>query len=1133
MFRKSRHLIALMLVWGCVSAQAATVDLNTGVVGWWTFDEGTGNTAYDGSGNNNHATLMGNATWTTPGAPGKTGSAIALNGTSAFLRIEHSPSLDLTRAMTYEMWIHYTGTPADALFCKGVAGDGNAWKNLAVRLDDDPVTYRQLNWRSRGGDTVNALNSRTGIPLAEWIHVAVTFDVDAPGNNQKIYLNGKLDAANRSANPLTTNAGPLFLGAETYTQPAGRWFFQGMLDEGSIYNRALNPVEIKTIAGVKPATDPTPKDGATVSTTSVLLEWWQGSNVAAQNGHHVYFSDRSADVNDGTAAADKGFTTEPNYPVTGLIPGITYYWRVDEVNNVHPDKVWRGPVWSFIVATEKAAVPNPPDGAQYVNLHRILSWAPGTGAVSHRVYFSIDQAKVAAGATEADKGATTEPNFAPGLLKHDTIYYWRVDEFDGTKMQGGDVWSFETTASGDPNLVGWWTFEDNYLDISGNENHGWPINNAHTTVVDTRPFSSTTGVLTLNGTNECVYVPYSRTLDIATMGTVALWVYGGAGNDAPIRHGGWNASYSFRLDNAATRRLQFRTTGAAPGLVTNTGLPTTEWTHIALTFDYTVPEPGTNQKFYLNGKLDAENRAATPLAGNLYYVAIGGRENANSMWGGLLDDVRIYNRALAVSEVKVVMTGDPNLASDPNPADKSMPDEAHATPLTWTKGVNATEHDVYFGTDAGAVQNATPADPLGVYQGRQVSTSFTPAGALEWGRTYYWRIDEVNPALPGSPWKGAVWSFTVADFVIVDDFESYTNDEGSRIYETWIDGWTNGSGSQVGYTSAPFAEQTIVHGGRQSMPLDYNNAKPPFYSETERKWAQPQDWTIGGVSNLVVWFRGNPVSFLETGPGAITMSAWGNDIYNAADQCRFAYRTLAGNGTIVAKVESIGNSDPWAKGGVMIRESLDAGSRFAIILVSPGNGVRFQARVITDGLATSDTAVATPEQIALAAPVWVKLERSGSAFSGYYSVDGVKWTALSWNPQTINMVAPTVYVGLALTSHNVNVPTTASFSGITTTGAVTAGPWQVARIGAEHPGNSPEELYVTVQDSAGKTATAVHPDPAAVLTTAWTEWKIPLSSLAGVNLAQVKKLSAGVGDRANPQPNGTGKLYLDDIRVAR
>jgi len=1136
MCRKPMCVTFLMLVLGCAWTGYGAVDLNTGLVAWWAFDEGTGTIAYDGSGNNNNATLTGGATWTTPGAPGKEdGYAISLNGSNAFLRVEHSESLNVSNAVTFEMWVYYTGTPADALMVKGAAGDGNAWKNLGIRLDDDPVTYRQLNWRSRGGDTVNALNSSTGLPLAEWTHIAITFDVDAPGNNQKIYINGKLDAENRSANPLTTNAGPLFIGAETYTQPAGRWFFQGMVDEGSLYNRALNPVEIKTIAGVKDSTDPTPRDGDTVSTTSVLLQWWQGANVAAVNGHHVYFSDQFADVNTAAAGADKGFTTDPNYLVTGLVPGRAYFWRVDEVNDVHPDKIWTGGVWSFTVAADKAAVPNPPDGALYVNRNRVLSWAPGTGAVSHRVYFGVDQTKVAAGAADVDKGVAMDPNYTPGTLKHDSIYFWRVDEFDGTATHQGDVWRFTTTASADPNLVGWWPFEDGYLDISGNENHGRSINNAHITTVDTRPYSSTTGVLTLNGTDECVYVPYSPTLDIATMGTVAMWVQGGAGNDSPIRHGGWNASYSFRLDNAATRYLQFRTTGAAPGLVTNTGLPDTEWAHVALTFDYTVPDPETNQKFYINGKLDAENRADTPLAGNLYYVAIGGRERASNMWGGMLDDVRIYNRALAGTEVQVVMTGDPNLASDPMPADRSVPDELHATPLTWTAGANAVQHDVYLGTDAGAVQNATPADPLGVYRGRQTETSFTSADPLEWGQTYYWRIDEINDAHPGSPWKGHVWTFTVTNFMSVDDFESYTDEEGtnSRIYETWIDGWaaTTKNGSTVGNWDPPFAEQTIVHGGRQSMPVEYNNVNPPYYSQVEREFSPVQDWTAHGISDLVVWLRGNPASFLESPAGTITMSAWGNDIYGTADQCRLVYKQLTGDGAIIAKVESIGNSDPWAKGGVMIRENLEPGARFAIICATPSNGVRFQARLLNSAGATSDTILGPPaEQIALQTPVWVKLERSGSNFSGFYSTDGINWTAMSWNPQMINMPGSPC-IGLALTSHNVNVPTTAVFSNIVTSGGVAAGPWQVAEIGAAHPANSQQSMYVTVEDSAGNTATVINPDPAAVLTTTWTEWKIPLSGLAGVNLAEVEKIHIGVGDKTDPQPDGTGKFYIDDIRV--
>ena len=87
----------------------------------------------------------------------------------------------------------------------------------------------------------------------------------------------------------------------------------------------------------------------------------------------------------------------------------------------------------------------------------------------------------------------------------------------------------------------------------------------------------------------------------------------------------------------------------------------------------------------------------------------------------------------------------------------------------------------------------------------------------------------------------------MANFLIVDDMESYTDDEGNRIYETWVDGWTNSTGSVVGNTTAPFAERTIVHGGKQAMPMDYNNAKTPFYSEAEQTFAPLQNWTGNGV----------------------------------------------------------------------------------------------------------------------------------------------------------------------------------------------------------------------------------------------------------------------------------------------
>jgi len=180
--------------------------------------------------------------------------------------------------------------------------------------------------------------------------------------------------------------------------------------------------------------------------------------------------------------------------------------------------------------------------------------------------------------------------------------------------------------------------------------------------------------------------------------------------------------------------------------------------------------------------------------------------------------------------------------------------------LTWSPSVFATSHQIYFGTDKDAVRNANTGSPE--YKGSSDlgSETFDP-GKLEWDATYYWRVDEVNNTNPSSPWMGLVWSFTTANFLIVDDFESYNDldpadPESNRIFNAWIDGYgvpTNGS--LVGYENPPFAEQTIVHGGNQSMPLFYDNSVG--YSEATLTLTYPRDWTENGVETLTIWFRGN------------------------------------------------------------------------------------------------------------------------------------------------------------------------------------------------------------------------------------------------------------------------------------
>ena len=192
----------------------------------------------------------------------------------------------------------------------------------------------------------------------------------------------------------------------------------------------------------------------------------------------------------------------------------------------------------------------------------------------------------------------------------------------------------------------------------------------------------------------------------------------------------------------------------------------------------------------------------------------------------------------------------------PQPPDSGV-DVVQPTILGWVSGEPGLQYDVYFGENADKVTGATPQTP-GIYRGRQSSDTTTyKAGDLNVNARYYWRVDGVDKAGPESPWKGTVWSFTTGiGLAVVDDFESYTDEEGGRIYETWIDGWTNGTGSTVGNVLAPFAEQTVVHGGRQSMPMDYDNGKKPWYSESQRTWATPQDWAMKGADTLTLYFRG-------------------------------------------------------------------------------------------------------------------------------------------------------------------------------------------------------------------------------------------------------------------------------------
>jgi len=280
------------------------------------------------------------------------------------------------------------------------------------------------------------------------------------------------------------------------------------------------------------------------------------------------------------------------------------------------------------------------------------------------------------------------------------------------------------------------------------------------------------------------------------------------------------------------------------------------WYHLAATYD------GSVFNAYRDGVLITSNPAPSgPPDSESGTLKLGRHAtSANNYFTGTVDNVRVYDKALTVEEIKLAMRGDPLLAWGPNPTNGSTVYIRDATPLSWSPGDNATQHDVYFGTDKGAVADADASDTTGIHRGRQGVTIYTPP-EVEWGGgPYYWRIDEYNTDATIS--KGNVCSFTVTDFLGIDDFEDYNDYPPDEIFSTWIDGWevpTNGS--MAGHADPPFAETDNVHGGGQSMPLYYDNNF--MYSEATMTLVSARDWTEEGVGVLSLWFYGNAANAAE------------------------------------------------------------------------------------------------------------------------------------------------------------------------------------------------------------------------------------------------------------------------------
>jgi len=737
-----------------------------------------------------------------------------------------------------------------------------------------------------------------------------------------------------------------------------------------------------------------------------------------------------------------------------------------------------------------AGVLTPKDRAVDVPRDVILGWTKGEFAQTHDVYLGTSFDDVNNASRIDPKGVLVSPGqdattYSPaGLLAFGQTYYWRVDEVNAppdSSIHKGKAWSFTSETYGYPVKPVKATASGSMASTMGPDK---TIDRSGLDAMDQHGVSASHMWLSKKNQSP-IWIQYEFD---KVYKLYQMWV--------------WNSNQAVEPD------IGF----GAKDVVIETSLDGTTWTPLAEEeFAQATGEPN----YVHNTTVDFAGVQAK-------YVKL----NIKSNWAD-------GTKQAGLSEVRFFYV--PLKAFGPTPTPGSM-GVALDTLLNWRPGREAVKHQVYLGSDPSALAlvNTATSHSLGL-----------GSLGLLYGQPYYWKVTEVNDAA-GPAQEGDVWGFTTIGYQVVDDFEAY-DDVCNRIFFGWEDGFGNsgspdcsvagspgnGTGSTVGNLNPPFAERTVVHSGSKSMPMGYDNTRGPFYSEAQREWSAAQAWTTGGVNTLELYVRGDAPPFLETSPGTILMNGTGTDVWNNADQFRFVYKQLSGNGSIVARVDSVTLANEWSKAGVMIRETLAVGSAHAFVAATPTptHGISYQRRLVTDDVSTSTDVNVAP----ITLPYWVKVTRTANAFAAQYSTNGTTWVDITVTPALTFTMANSVYIGLAVTSHDAALVSGAKFSNVSTTGGV-SGSWQVAEIGvAQVGGNAPETFYVALQDNAGKLKAISSPDPTVISMGVWQQWTIPLSQFtsAGVNLGSIKRMMVGVGDRNSPKVGGAGKVYIDDIRLTR
>ena len=659
------HLSAL------ATTRARAAATTSGLVAAYGFDEGSGSTVTDASGNGNNGTIT-NANWA---SAGKYGKALQFNGTNALVTIPDNASLHLSSGMTLEAWVDPSTVNAN-------------WRDVIYKGNDNFYLEATSTNASRpdagmiaGGSYADAFGTAK-LPANTWSFLTETYD----GTTLRLYVNGTQVASTAHTGSIAISTNPLQIGGDSlYGQ-----YFTGLIDNIRVYNTALTATQIQTDQATavssgpdtSPPTQPGTLTATAVSGGEIDLSWGASNDNVGVTGYQVERCQGTGCSNFAQIATPTG----TSYKDTTVSANNSYSYRVratDAAGNL-----------SSYSNTASATTPTPDTSpptqpgtltANAASASEVdLAWGASNDNVGVTGY-QVERCQGTGCSNFAQIATPTGTSYQDTTVSASTSYSYRVRATDAA----GNLSPYSNTANASTpaapsGLVAAYGFDEGsgstVTDASGNGNNG-TITNA--TWASAGKYGK---ALQFNGTNAVVTIPDNASLHLSSGMTVEAWVNPSTVN-ANWRDVIYKGNDNFYLEatssSAGHPDAGMIAGGSYADAFGTSALPANTWSFLTETYD------GTTLRLYVNGIQVAATAHTGAIASSTNPLQIGGDSLYGQYFAGLIDEVRVYNTALSATQIQTDQI---------TPVGASLP----SAPGTLTaNAVSASEVDLAWGASSG------------------------------------------------------------------------------------------------------------------------------------------------------------------------------------------------------------------------------------------------------------------------------------------------------------------------------------------------------------------------------------------------------------------------------------------------